>query len=205
MEGNAETPHDIKVKELKSEVTAITLRLHNYNVARKVRKLTPQESADRDKLRERLQFANRELAIIYKERRKSLSKGNHKYRGRQWLTPVGGSGFEIWTEPSASNNSKEVNKEKKRTPKIYSHAAEERFYYHGKLRTTAEIRNLLGGVSMASSAVTKPRRKRKANPCPNQKKDDSTDKKQKEWKPSPTNKKWKKKWKPNPTKWEPEF
>lgn len=193
----AETPQDAKVKQLKAEATAINQELHKYNVIREVRELTPKERSERKELQKRQQSVGWELAKIKKERRERCSKGN------QYRIPAGG--FEVWVEPQIANNSEEVHKEKKRIPKVYSHAMEERFYYHGKMRTTTEIKNLRSHNSVTSSVVTKPRRKRKANPCPNQIKDDSTDKKQKEWKPSPTNKKWKKKWKPNPTKWEPEF
>ena len=199
----AETLQDIKVKLLKEESTTISMRLHEYKVVKKARGLTLQERAEREELLERLYFVNRELSKIKKERRERCNKGNRRNKSNQWRIPAGG--FEVWAEPQVANNSEEVHKEKKRIPKVYSHAMEKRFYYHGKMRTTTEIKNLRSHNSVTSSVVTKPRRKRKANPCPNQIKDDSTDKNQKEWKPSPTNKKWKKKWKPNPTKWEPEF
>ena len=192
----AETPQVIKAKQLKEESTTINMRLHEYNVVRKARELTPQERADRDELRERLYFVNRELAKIKKEWRDRFSTGN------QYRIPT--DGFGVWAEPQVANNSEEVHKEKKRIPKVYSHAMEEKFYYHGKLRTTTEIQNLRSYNSVTPSAVTSSRRKQKANPSPNQQGVGSTSKKRKEWKPNPANKKWKE-WKSQPTKWEPEF
>ena len=171
----AETLQDIKVKLLKEESTTISMRLHEYKVVKKARGLTLQERAEREELLERLYFVNRELSKIKKERRERCSKSN------QWRIPAGG--FEVWAEPQVANNSEEVHKEKKRIPKVYSHAMEERFYYHGKMRTTTEIKNLRSHSSVTSSAVTNPRLKRETG--------GTISKKHKNWKSGPA------KWKPD--------
>lgn len=181
----AETSLCLTVKELKAECAIINWILHEYNVARKARKLTPQERAHRDELRDRLYF-------IIKELRKGKVKPKPPTR-------IHSGGFEIWTEPQATNNSEEVHKEKKRTPKVYSHATEEKFYYHGKLRTATEIRNLISGLGTLSTA-TNSRRKRKTKAKTNTKVNPNLEpqrgggmgKKQKDWNP-------------NPAKWKPDF
>lgn len=183
----AKETQEAKVKQLKAEATEINQELHKYNVIKEARELTPQERSERKKLQKRQQSIGGELAKIKRERREGFSKGNQR------RIPTGG--FETWTEPQIANDSEEVHREKKRTPKVYSHASEERFYYHGKLRTATEIRKICSvGVV---TAITNPRRKRrtkaktkakandKANPSPNPQKSGGKSEKQKNWKHTP--------------------